>query len=129
MIHFVIKSVNCKLQLVNKIDSSRNGRFFFNFCFQLLFRFYPEITPNSLNVEVGNLLGQKLRCNGNENHFLDCPSSYKNISGQSLTQCDPNESTAGLLCNPPGLVKDGKLSSIEGIPFISIDLEVSNLKY
>ena len=52
-------------------------------------------------------------------------STYKNITGKSLTHCDPNEPTAGLLCNPPGLLKsDGKVNSIEGNPYITIDLEV-----
>ena len=87
------------------------------------FRFYPEISP-SLNVEVGNLLGQKLQCKGEERHFMDCPSNYKDITGQSLTLCESNEPMAGLLCNPPGLINNGKLNSIEGVPFVSIDLQV-----
>ena len=59
---------------------------------------------------------------------MDCPSNYKDITGQSLTLCESNEPMAGLLCNPPGLLKnDGKINSIEGNPYITIDLEVLTL--
>ena len=55
---------------------------------------------------------------------MDCPSNYKDITGQSLTLCESNEPMAGLLCNPPGLINNGKLNLIEGVPFVSIDLQV-----
>ena len=40
-------------------------------------------------------------------------------------KCDFQEPKAGLLCNPPRLVKDGRFSSIEGIPLVSMDIEVN----
>ena len=59
---------------------------------------------------------------------MDCPSNHKDITGQSLTLCESNEPMAGLLCNPPGLINNGKLNSIEGVPFVSIDLQVIDFR-
>ena len=42
-------------------------------------------------MEVGNLLGQKLQCEGHEKHFLDCQSNYKDISGHNLVRIKSNE--------------------------------------
>ena len=47
-------------------------------------------------MEVGNLLGQKLQCEGHEKHFLDCQSNYKDISGHNLVRIKSNELSIGV---------------------------------
>ena len=38
-------------------------------------------------MEVGNLLGKKLNCQGDEAHFLDCPSDFTALTGLTFGQC------------------------------------------
>ena len=77
---------------------------------------------------MGNLLGKKLNCQGNEAHFHECPSDFTDITGLTLTHCPEVASGSGiaLLCNPGALLSasNNQISSIRGAPHVTIDLEV-----
>ena len=79
----------------------------------------------SSKVEVANLLGTQLQCGGHERHFLDCPSDFTSINGQTLTTC-PDQDSLVLMCNPGALIDphSNKINNIRGFPYVSIDLEV-----
>ena len=76
-------------------------------------------------MEVANLLGTQLDCQGSERHFLDCPSDFSKINGETLTECPIQNQV--LMCNPGGLVdlQTDRINNIGGFPYVSIDLEVS----
>ena len=80
----------------------------------------------SSKVEVANLLGTQLGCQGSERHFLDCPSDFSQINGETLTHC-PEQHSLVLMCNPGALVDPitDRINNIRGFPYVSIDLEVS----
>lgn len=75
-------------------------------------------------MEVGNLLGRRLDCQGTEEHFLDCPSDFTGMTGQGFIECD--DSQTRLLCNPGALLskESGQISNIKGLPYVSINIEV-----
>ena len=81
----------------------------------------------SSKVEVANLLGTQLQCRGHERHFLDCPSDFTSINGQTLTEC-PDRDSLVLMCNPGALmdIDTGKINNIRGFPYVSIDLQVKS---
>ena len=72
------------------------------------------------------MLGKKLNCHGNEPHFLQCPSNFNGITALTFKKCQDWQTS--LLCNPGALLQKDtdRVSNIEGIPYISTDLEVSN---
>ena len=78
-------------------------------------------------MEVANLLGTQLQCRGHERHFLDCPSDFTSINGQTLTEC-PDRDSLVLMCNPGALmdIDTGKINNIRGFPYVSIDLQVKS---
>ena len=67
-------------------------------------------------MEVGNLLGQKLQCEGHEKHFLDCQSNYKDISGHNLVRIKSNELSIGVFSKSD--IKCGGASYVFRIPYV-----------
>lgn len=79
---------------------------------------------SSSKLEVGNLLGKTLDCQGTEEHFLDCPSDFTGMTGQAFIECQDTQTR--LLCNPGALLnkESGQISNIKGLPYVSINIEV-----
>ena len=75
------------------------------------------------------MLGKKLNCLGNEPHFLQCPSNFNGITALTFKKCQDWQTA--LLCNPGALLQKDtdRVSNIEGIPYISIDLKVSKSSF